>query len=306
MDDKIKSYEDFENRLKDQSIPIPECSKTLQSIILERKAVYKPIYLRTSFIAIFLSVFITASVATAMQFTGFSLFNSNGEKVYEVLSMGTSEEFNDKLMKYERIIQNIKETIPEGKFVYFLPVDAYEELGFTTLLTLYNGTKIENLSAVPSEILESINLYDSILTKYNFSEGTIYYESPHAEIEFIAEEMYKEAKKNGLEYITQEGTLSSSLNFVELKYKINESDFDNITIRVSPTEGTMYTSENLEEYTKLTEQGNDFLYNKEIQKVLFIVEDNTQKMLVEVYIHLLDENFDEKKELLPITLSLFK
>ena len=78
---------------------------------MEQKKVVKPIYFRTSFIAVFLSLFITVSVSVsvaAMQFTGFNLFNSNGEKIYEVLPMGTDEadkKFSENILKYDGIIE---------------------------------------------------------------------------------------------------------------------------------------------------------------------------------------------------------
>ena len=152
--------------------------------------------------------------------------------------------------------------------------------------------------------MASINLHESLLNKYNFSEGTIYYKFPEIDTESIAEELYKEAIKNDLEYSIQEGTLSSIIHFVELKYKVNGSNFGGVTIRLTPTNGTMYTSENLEEYIKITEYGTDFLYNKEMQSLLFVVEDNGQKIRVDVTVNLVDENFDVKRELLPIALSL--
>ncbi|WP_316572935.1 hypothetical protein [Neobacillus sp. YIM B06451] len=304
MENKIKNYDEFKDRLKSHKIPTVHYNDSFQRIIMEPNKVVKPIYFRTAFITVFLSVFLTVSVA-AMQLTGFGLFNSNGEKIYEVLPMETDKKFTENMLKYDLILEKIRKGIPEGEFVYFLPVDAYEELGLTTLLTLSNGTPINNMSDVPGE-MESLSLHGSLLNKYNFSEGTIYYESPEAETESIAEALYKEAKKNDLEYIIQEGTLSSNINFVELKYKINERDFGGVTIRLNPTIETMYTSENLEEYIKITERGTDFLYNKEKQRVLFVVEGNPQKILVEVSMELIDDNFDVKKELLPIALSLLK
>lgn len=305
MDNKIKNYHDFEFRLKTNKIPHVHYNESFQKIIVNRKKVIKPIYLRTSFIVVFLSVFFTASVA-AMQFAGFELFNANKEKVYEVLPMGMNEadkKLTENMLKYDHIIEKIREEIPEGKFVYFLPVGAYEEFGLTALSALFNGTPINNMSDVPSE-MEFLSLHNTLLNKYNFTEGSIYYESPEADTESIAEKIYNEAKKNDLNYIVQEGTLSSKVNFVELKYKTNESSFGGVTILLNPTDETMYTSENLEEYVKLSDQETEFLYSKKKQKVLFLVEGKGQKILVTVSIDVLDENFDVKKELLPIALSL--
>ncbi|TGN33114.1 hypothetical protein [Lysinibacillus sp. S2017] len=308
MDNKIDNYEEFESRLKSQNIPNVHYDESLQRILKERKKVVKPIYFRTSFIVVFLSVFITVSVA-AMQFTGFSLFNSNGEKIYEVLpSDELTAKFDKSMLKYQSIKEKIRKEIPEGEFVYFLPVDEYEELGFTTLLFLYNGATIHNLSEVPSE-MNYIHLYESLLNKYNFSEGTIYYEIPEVDSESIAAELYKEAKKNDMEYIIQEGgKLTSNISSVELKYKMDESDFGGVTIHLSQTNGgLMITAANPEEFTeftKITENGTEFLYHNKWQRLLFVVEDNNQKILVELSINLIEENFDVNKELLPIALSL--
>ena len=308
MGNKIDNYEEFEKRLKSQKIANVHYDESLQRILNERKKVVKPIYFRTSFIVVFLSVFITVSVA-AMQFTGFSLFNSNGEKIYEVLpSDEQTEKFDKSMVKYHPIIEKIREEIPEGEFIYFLPVDEYEELGFTTLLFFANGVTIHNLSEVPNE-MKSIHLYESLLNKYNFSEGTIYYEIPEVDAESIAAELYKEAKKNDMEYIIQEGgKLTSNISLVELKYKMDESDLGGVTIHLSQTNnGLMITAANSDEFSefnKITENGTEFLYHNKWQKLLFIVEENNQKILVTLSIDLIEENFDVNKELLPIALSL--
>ncbi len=306
MNNRIKNFDEFQERLKSQKLSNTLYNKSLQRITMKQNRLVKPFYFRASFIAIFLSVFFTVSVA-AMKFTGFELFNSNGEKIYEVLPLGTDEEnkkFTEAMFKYNDIIEKIKNEIPAGEFVYFLPVDAYRELGFSTLLTLDNGTTIKSLSEVPIE-LNSVNLKSSLINKYHYSKGTIYYESPEAE-ESTAEEMYKEAIKNNLEYIVQKGTLPSNISFVELNYKINESDYSGVTIRLNPTSGTRYTSEDLAEYIKINEHGTDFLYSREQQRILFVVKENGQKTFVDVSIDLVDERFNVENELLPIALSLLK
>lgn len=307
MNNKIKNYDDFESCLKMSKIPSDHYNESLQRIIVDHKKVIKPIYLRTSFIVFFLSIFFTASVA-AMQFAGFELFNANKEKVYEILPLRINEsdkKLTENMLEYDHIIEKIREEIPEGKFVYFLPIGAYEEVGLTALSALFNGTPINNTSDVPIE-LESISLRNNLLNNYNLTEGAIYYKSPEVDTETIAEELYTEAKKNDLDYIVQEGTLSSKVNFVELKYKKNERSLGGVTILLNPTDESMYTSENLEEYVKLSDQETEFLYSKANQSLLFIEEDNGQKILVKVFIDVLDENFDVKKELLPIARSLSK
>ena len=66
---------------------------TIESIwlakLLEHKKV--PIFLRASFISIFLTLFITVSIATAMQFTGWKFFDSEGKQVFEMTTMSEEE-----------------------------------------------------------------------------------------------------------------------------------------------------------------------------------------------------------------------
>ena len=55
-----------------------------------------------------------------------------------------------------------------------------------------------------------------------------------------------------------------------------------VRIRISPVNEEMLTSESLEGYTLITEDGIDFLYSEKSQNVYFIKEDNINKLLVSI------------------------
>ncbi|QFF99876.1 hypothetical protein PB01_14165 [Psychrobacillus glaciei] len=306
MDNKIKTYEEFEIRLKSQAVPQIEHRDSLKNKLIERKKTYKPLCLRASFIAILLSIFLTASIATAMQYTGWKLFNSEGEEIFVVKTMEDDEK---KRVEYQskniNIQDKLNKAVPDGKFQYFLSVDEYEELGATILTWRSNGEKILTREKIPDFYKGSLVFPESLINNYTFTEGTVYYEIADHDPEVVAEEMYKEAKENNLKYITKEGEFSNNVDYVTLMYKENENDFGGIQIILQPSAGMM-TTKILEGYTMITEEGVDFIVNKKEQTILFVKEADSKTMLVQIIANLTDENFDEKKELLPIAKSIIK
>ncbi|MFF2755768.1 hypothetical protein ACFVR1_18910 [Psychrobacillus sp. NPDC058041] len=306
MDNKIKTYEEFEARLKSQSIPEVEHSNSLKNKIMERKKISRPIYLRASFIAIFLSIFFTASIATAMQYTGWRLFNSEGKQVFEMKTMTQEEaaphrKYDEVMKKYRWITNNLQETMPKGKIKYFLAVDGYEELGLTALAMIFKGEEIASVSQIPLEFKGSLLLNDDIqipeevkgslffdnesLNKYVLTEGKIYYKTPNlgvGEFEALSEEMYKEAKENNVEYTIREGWLTDDISEVSLMYNESKGSFGGIEIKLQSAQEGLSTTENVASYTKITELGIEYLYDPFFQQLFFVVENNSKKLLVSV------------------------
>ena len=126
------------------------------------------------------------------------------------------------------------------------------------------------------------------------NEGNLYYELPN-QVENIDEEIYIAAKENDMPYGIRDGVLTDEISLVELKN-------DNINIRISPTGEKLLTSENLAEYTKITEDEVDFLYIEKSQKVIFIKEGKSKKLLVT----LIGEIFGMKEEVLAIAKGLLQ
>lgn len=288
MKKKIKSFEEFENRFKNLTFPEVHYKEHLASRVIEHKKV--PIFLRASFISIFLTLFVTVSIATAMQFTGWTLFNSEGKQVFEMTTMSNEEaephwQYDWINKKYRVAMENSKSTILEGDFKYFLTVEGYEKIGTTALAMLMNANQIDSVTQIPTEFKKSLLLKDNIQNKYELIVGTISYYPQHNvdEIPALAEEMYAEARKSDVKYIERDGVLSSEISTVELWYgNKNKNDDQGVRIRISSVNEEMLTSENLEGYTRITADGIDFLYSEESQNVYFIKEDNTNKLLVSI------------------------
>ncbi|WP_313892937.1 hypothetical protein [Psychrobacillus sp.] len=300
MKDKIKTFEEFEARMKSQEIPPVQ-----RNIELERKKIYKPIYLRASFIAIFLSICVTASIATAMNYTGWKLFNAEGQEVFEMKTMSEEEEAPhrkyDEVMEKYRVIKEKLSDMPKGKFRYFLAVDGYEELGMYGgygLTMLHNGEKIDSVMQIPKELKELLLLKEDLQVpeevkeslyfegigedKLVLTEGTIYYNFPAIEVDGLAKDMYAEAKENNVEYIVREGTLTDDIREVKLLYSENKEGFGGIEITLQSANEGMSTTENLASSTKLTENGVDYLYDPVFQQVYFVIEDDTKKFIVTI------------------------
>ncbi|KAA0964876.1 hypothetical protein FQ087_00660 [Sporosarcina sp. ANT_H38] len=311
MKKKIKSFEDFEKRFKEQNLPEVHYKEHLTSKVIKHKKV--PIFLRASFISIFITLFITVSIATAMQFTGWKFFDSEGKQVYEMTTMSEEEaaphrQYDWINKKYRVAIENSKSTIPEGKFRYFLTVEGYEKIGTTALSILMNANQIDSVAQIPNDFKKSLLLNDNLLNIYELTNGEISYYPQHdvEDIATIAEEMYSKAKENNVEYIEKEGVLSSDISYVGLNYSSkSEENHQGVQLTIYPAnEGTL-TTENLDGYTQLTEAGVDFLFSEESQRIYFIKEDKANKLLVSITFTFFEVGTTvEKEELISIAKSL--
>lgn len=317
MKNKIKSFEDFEKRFKDQTIPVVQNNIELATKITNRNKT--PIYLRASFITLFLTIFITASIAAAMQYTGWKFVNSEGEEVFEMKTMTEDEEaphrkFDEVYAKYRSIKEEIMKSIPEGEFVYFLAADAYEAIGISALTSMFSSGKIESTLQVPDDFKGPLLLTDDLKKGYEFEEGSIYYEHPDLDLDALialTDEMYREAKENDGLYSVRKGKLTDEIDTVKLTYRKDDKiDYEVIDINLSSVNQRMFTTEDLSGYTLMTEGEIDFLYSKEARKVYFITEGNSGKLLVTVYAGRVRDNPEEKEkvieELLDIAKSLVK
>jgi hypothetical protein len=311
MKKKIKSFVEFENRFKNQTLPEVHYKEHLASKVIEHKKV--PIFLRASFISIFLTLFITVSIATAMQFTGWKFFDSEGKQVFEITTMSEEEaephwQYDWINAKYRVAMKNSKSTIPEGKFKYFLTVEGYEKIGTTALAMLMNATKIDSVAQIPNDFKKTLFLKDNLQENYQLTEGAISYYPQHdvEGIPALAEEMYAEARNSDAKYIEKDGVLSSKISTIELWYgNKSKEDDQGVRIRISPVNEEMLTTESLERYTLITEDGIDFLYSEESQNVYFIKEDNINKLLVSITFTFFKVGTTiEKDELISIAKSL--
>ncbi|MED3551154.1 hypothetical protein [Cytobacillus praedii] len=295
MKDKIQSYEEFERRLKSQSIP--EIEDVATNAITRKKT---PIFLRASFITIVLTVCISVSIAAAVNYTGWKFFDSEGNQVFEVRTM-TEEEaephhtYDEIYRKYRPTMAEIQQDIPKGEFKYFLAVDGYEEIGKSALTSLYNGEEIKSVENLPTDIKEFLHLKNDLRdNNLVFTSGFIYYETPDTD-EKIAEEMYEEAKKNNLKFIVKDGVLPSNISILDLRYENKSLEKgQSIQIIIRPGGEQMLTTENLAGYTQLTEDGADIVYGD--HKIYFIKEDGSKKFLVSIFTSWREDDFDNEEE----------
>lgn len=311
MSKKMKSFDEFESRFKNQELPKVHYKERQ---VIEHKKV--PVFLRTSFITLFLTLFVTASVVAAVKLGGWQFFNSEGEQVFEMATMSEEEAaphfaFDRINAKYRVEMNKVRSTIEEGEFKYFLTVEGYEEIGATAMALIMENAEIDSVAQIPSEFIEPLHLKDNLQNEYELTEGSIAY-YPQEEVEniaAIAEKMYLEAKENQVNYIEKPGVLSSEISRVFLSYaNKNKENYQGVHIMIYSADEEMITTRDLAGYTKVTEEGIDFLVNEEEQNLYFIKEDGSRNLLVNVRLTFrsVAEGPVKKEELLTIAKSLLK
>ncbi|MFO1443594.1 hypothetical protein KDN24_10295 [Bacillus sp. Bva_UNVM-123] len=305
MNNKIKSFEEFEQRFKKQAIPEMHSNEYLTAKIVKEKK--RPIFLRASFITAFLTIFASVSIATAaIHFTGWKFFSSDGKQIFEMNEMTDEEaephhKYDEVMAKYRSVKDKISQDIPLGKFNYFLPVDAYEKIGVSALTALYSGKELKSVTEIPIDIKEFLHLKDELQNKLELQSGTMYYEVPTERDHLkLAEEMYKEAKEKNLEYITREGTLTADLSNLTLHYESESTkieDRQSIHIIIQPIKEKLSTTDDLSIHTQITKDGIDFLYNKERHQIYFVKEDEFGKFLISISTSWWPDKFVESEEI---------
>lgn len=304
MPNKMKSYNDFEVRLKSEQIDSP---LNLEKKILVQQKHLKPLYLRTSFIAILLSLFVTASAATAMQFTGWKLFNGEEEQVYEIVPMEEdqhTDDYNYYSSKYRGMLDNKRKHIPEGKFVTFLPVDGYEDLGMTMMSWFSRGKEIKSVAELSGSLYDSLNLVDEgLLGKFNLVSGEVYYEYPEFDAEVVAKELYEEAIAQDKKFIYREEDLTDKIESIQLTYKAGlEKGY---MVHMRPTGKKMWTTEDLSSYTKITYRGIDFLYNSTYKMLYAVKIDSSSNILLHISAYTKEnEEFNPEEEMIPLAYEI--
>lgn len=227
MKNQIKTYQEFERRLHNESIPTSTFDDAIVDSVIHHKKRQKPTYAKVSVIIIFFSVFLTASFATAMELTGWRLFNNEGKEVLTIDTM-TEEEAAphlemDKIMsKYQVVIKNLESELPRGKFIYFLDVEAYEKFGITSVRLFQKEQQIKSIDQLPQDISNSFYLSDDLLGENSLFEGSINYEHPDEPMEEKEQRykaMYEEAKQRNVPYIVAQGDLTQQFSSLSLTYK---------------------------------------------------------------------------------------
>ncbi|MGE7021781.1 hypothetical protein [Solibacillus cecembensis] len=306
MKEKIKSYEQFEQRLKQEAVRIES---------LEKPAMSKERSIRTSkklriapslLIALFV-ITLSGTVVIAMEWTGLHFFN-NGKSVFEMTEMNEDEAAShfsyDELMgKNRSLLDRIHKEVPEGKFITFLDVETYEALGISAVTNLINYKEFKSFSEMPLEFFAPLNFKESVNGTYLFENAQYYYEFPEESLDAIiarAEEMYKEALQLNVPYITKERELSNEIDQVRLDYQGLNDKF-NLEIWVQTIGEGMSTTQDLSSYVQLNENGLDYYYSEFQQQLYFVYERQEGNLLVSIRNTLIYSEKISLKELLEIS-----
>ncbi|GLC89520.1 hypothetical protein [Lysinibacillus piscis] len=283
MTNKIKSFQEFENRLKQAAIP--QSSTAMYRIRITKEK--KPFYTRLSVVMILCSLFITASIATAMELRSWSIFNKEGKEVLSAGYMDVQEaemyeDIRKMYMRYKNEIEELTQTLPNGKFVTVLLVEAYEKYGLTSVYSSSKEHQIDQITQIPQMFREDLHLTDDLVGENSFVSGSIHYNLPERTIEEIErahEEMYRTAKQDNAPYsIRVEGEETPDVNGVYLTYG-KETDSVHITI----SEGTkMLLSSKVVNYQVIKDNGVEFLYDKESQRIDFVKEVGDKKYVIAI------------------------
>jgi len=312
MKNQIKTFQEFERRLHNESIPTSTVDEAIVDSVIHYKKRQRPVFARMSVIIVFCSVFITASFATAMELTGWRIFNNEGKVLLKIDTM-TEEEAAphlemDKIMnKYQVVIKNLESELPRGKFIYFLAVEAYEKFGLTSVRLFQKEQQIQTIDQLPQEITNSFHLSDDLLGENSLFEGSISYEHPDEPMEEKEQRynnMYEEAKRQNVPYIVTQGDLTQQFNWLSLTYKHKQQSTQ---ITFSPSISMILNNpknKNENNYRKITEQGIEFLYNASWHQLTFVKEDGAKKFVVSINGSMLLNEEPDPEELMVIARKL--
>ncbi|MGY4797781.1 hypothetical protein ACVNNN_22890 [Lysinibacillus fusiformis] len=301
MKNNIKSFQDFEIRLKNEIVPKSSCNSISISKALSRKR-QQPTVIRKSVIIAFFTIFITATLATANELTGWRLFDNEGKQLLTVDSMIEDEaemykDIREIIAPYETTIKDLKTALPEGKCFYFLAVEAYEKYGMTSVYAYQNDQPLKNINELPVEIRERFHLSEDLLGLNSFSGGVIIYKQPDMNLEEAIsrnEAMYVDAKKKKAPYIIREENLTTDIASLNLTYN-NGLEHVQIAIVPSTNNGLAIMSETKQDYTKLVEKDIEFLFNQKVQELYFVKEEEGQKYMI----HILGSKFLNEEKIGP-------
>ncbi|MBQ0138616.1 MAG: hypothetical protein KBT36_04910 [Kurthia sp.] len=286
MKEKIKSFEEFEERLRDQPMPEIQSIEVFEEHIFEKNNRFKP-YTKFSIATVLVSLFAFATIGFAFETINWKFFNGEGEEIYNIQPIDEidAERENERQRinrKYNSIRNDIKENLSDGKFAYFITTEGYE-FNPTLVDFIVDDQKIVSVTEIPSNLSNFLHLKDELLDAYTLSEGLIYYQFPEIDSTEKAEELYLKAKQEGVPYMVQEGDLTSEVSSLHLLYSHKEKEkYQGFQINISDAGRSMHTTQDLTQYTRINEMGMEFLFNQNEQELLFILEENDKNLMVEI------------------------
>lgn len=305
MKEKIKSYEQFEQRLKQEAARIESLEKPAMTKERSIRA-SKKLRLTPSLLVALFVITLSGTVVIATEWTGLHFFN-NGKSIFEMAEMNEDEaaphlEYSEMMRKNNSLIERLRKEIPEGKFLTFLDVEVYEALGITAQTYLSNYKEYKNYSSMPLAFFTPLNFNESLNGEYTFKNAQYYYRLPEENWDATvarAEEMYNDALQKNVPYITREGELTNEIDQVSLTYQgLNDKFWLNIW--VDPVDEGMSTTQDLSSYVQLNESGLDFYYSEFEQQLYFVYERQEGNLLVSIKNTLINSEKISLNELLEV------
>ncbi|MDX8360410.1 hypothetical protein [Cytobacillus sp. IB215316] len=299
---KFQSIEHFKQAYKSEHVPEMDEQKIHDAISEQFQSSKKISSVNKQLIFLTTAIFLilTGSVSVAAKLSGWTFVNSNNEELMEVSGYSDQKSFT-----YDDVIEELTETIEPGEFQYFVAVDEYEQHGVTAITPIYKPSEYTDFQDLKEATGDEMILPTIFPETYQFVQATVTYGGAwEGNIAELAENMYLEAKEQGLQYITRQVHHNSLVSEISIKYKkTSNSDEINVIISTAPSSYTPTLSipqEDLERSEKREHDGIEYLYDPQYANVDFVREHNGSNWMYhivnggglenEVYIIELTEN----------------
>ncbi|MGN7478157.1 hypothetical protein ACTHOQ_09880 [Solibacillus silvestris] len=224
---KMKDFHDFEERLKTdyEGMNLENKQHIIQNIIRPTKQKHKAKKLSIGLIAS-LCLLLAVATAGAMEYTSLTFFKGSGNTVIEVTNIKEEDmephtNADEISRKNEKLMEELKKTTPEGKFLYFMDTEAYEQSGIFNLFYLSNpdSTAIKKVEELPSSITQYIHLENTLLENYHLKRGMFLYDLPdtdHDQMMKLIEKLQRQAMEQNRHYGIMQGDLLDEVRSVTL------------------------------------------------------------------------------------------
>ncbi|WP_274310078.1 hypothetical protein [Solibacillus daqui] len=287
----MKDFNDFEERFKSEYVHIQSENKQhiIQNICSPSKRKSKK--LTISFV-ICMCLLLAVATVGAMEYTGLTFFKGNKDEIIEITNikeedMAPHTNGDEIRHKNAKLIETLKKTIPDGKFLYFKDIEVYEQTGIINLFKLTNPPTITKIDEIPNDITQHIHLEDTLLENYHLTNGTLLYKFPENDLDQMMKiigQLQAQAKQQNQHYGILQGQLINEIDAITLHYETK--DFPNwqaFEISIDTINTRVETTENLSNYVPLNnELGIEMYYSEEDRTLRFIMQAPSQNYLITV------------------------
>ncbi|WP_042475293.1 hypothetical protein [Bacillus ndiopicus] len=283
MKEKITSFEDFAQRLKEESMQI-EPWKGI--VVQQKKSCFIKIKIAPSLVMLFTFLFVTSTVVAAFSLTNLQFFGKDEQPMLNMYEMTEEEakphfDYDEFMGKHRGLLKRLREDLANDQYLAFLDVEAYEALGESALTYTQRPKKFEDFSQIPADFSPPFLLKEKLLGEIQFEELTYMY-NYETRVDNLAQSMYQEALRLNVPYITTEHKLNTTkIDYISLMY--GGFDFEyGFQITIQPVSDTLHTTENLSHYTKVVHEGEEFYYSESDQTLLYVHQTQTEQYLLEI------------------------